>query len=55
MSEHEMTWSGPFGRSYAVRCSCGWSGFTLADSPETSIKSTFDAHLTLAKPKTGEG
>jgi hypothetical protein len=43
--KHEMTWDGPFGKTYSERCSCGWSAMTFADTRETSIGKAHDAHL----------
>lgn len=46
MALHEMQrWSGPAGGAYIIECTCGWTEWTKADTPETSIESTFERHV----------
>lgn len=46
MATHEMKrFSGPAGGAWIVECTCGWLVWTKADTPETSIESTIQAHI----------
>lgn len=42
--EHELHWDGPFGRTYVVYCSCGWSASTFSDSREHNVGTLMDEH-----------
>ena len=50
MAEHYMSWDGRYGRAYLIRCSCGWTGSTFAETPGTSVQATWEAHLPPITP-----